>query len=351
MIRPNPASTVYAPPGARNPWPLSSSIGHERLRIFSLARWALVEALRLAQARGKTVLLPDFICRDVLASLVHAGAVPAFYPVDRNLEPAVDPADLPPAAAVICVNYFGFPQDLSPFQDYCRRARALLIEDNAHGLLSRDAQGRPLGSRAPLGLLSMRKTLPLRDGGALAVNDAQLWLRACPQLPAGPPQAATAFTRRRRLLRGLSRWIGPGAMAAAIHGARRLRQRLTGSALPPDDPDCERSIPLSPEPSQDALGPFQNADPQEEVLRRRELYLFCEKILSSCGVEPVFPVLPEGTAPYLYPYRASGQAAERAESILKKNGLSSLPWPALPSAVASSAAPFHACLRGVHFLW
>jgi hypothetical protein len=344
--------TVYAPPRARAPWPLSAFAGHDRLRVYSLGRWALVEALRLAAAQNKTVLLPDYICRDILSALAQAGARAAFYPVGRNLEMEADPDSLPQACAILSVNYFGFPQDLSSFEKYARRARALLIEDNAHGLLSKDSQGRPLGTRAPLGLLSMRKTLALPDGGALLVNDAALWGRVGDQPAiADKPAAALSFARRRGAARKLARWLGARGMVATIDAARFLRKLRTGDELPSCDPQAERLLPAPAQPCSEALGPFWQADPQAEVERRRGLYLLCEELLKPAGIEPVFSNLPEGTAPYAYPFRASGREQEHAESILKNNGLFSLPWPALPDAVAARVPSFHSTVRAVQFLW
>ena len=69
--------------------------------------------------------------------------------------------------ALLAVNYFGFAQDLAPFREYCLRTGATLIEDNAHGFLSKDTSGVLLGTRADLGITSIRKTFRLVNGAAL----------------------------------------------------------------------------------------------------------------------------------------------------------------------------------------
>src|SRR5581483_6103533 len=129
---------------------------------------APVEALRAARIKGgDAVLLPEFICRDVLASLHAVGADAVWYPVSSDLLPASSPATWPQARALLAVNYFGFPQDFEPFRAYAARTGAVLIEDNAHGFLSRDQTGRWLGTRGCAGLFSIRKSLPVPDGAAL----------------------------------------------------------------------------------------------------------------------------------------------------------------------------------------
>src|ERR1700733_4268130 len=108
--------SVYHPPRAENPWRLGELLNC-RVNYYSLGRWALVDALKACGAGpGRKVLVPGFICRDLLASLHAVGAEPAFYPVSESMALAVSSKDLPHAQAIVAVNYFGFPQDLKPFQ-------------------------------------------------------------------------------------------------------------------------------------------------------------------------------------------------------------------------------------------
>ncbi len=46
-----------------------------------------------------------------------------------------------------------------------------LIEDNAHGLYSKDSCGNSLGSLGDIAIFSFTKSLPTTDGGALVVNN------------------------------------------------------------------------------------------------------------------------------------------------------------------------------------
>ena len=315
--------TVYAPPRAGSPWRLADAVGHERLRVYSLARWALADAVRLLGA--KRVLVPVFICREVLAGVRAGGAEPVLYPVGRDLKPGA----LPDGDAALAVNYFGFPQELEAF------AGLPVIEDNAHGLFSRG-----LGTRTALGVFSQRKTVPLADGGALAVNDESLWTKAPPQLPAAEsPRPELAFLRRRRALRAVSPLLGARGTLAAIRAIRRLKPEPAAS-----NPDAERLMPFGPEPSTEALAPIDAVDAAAEVARRRELYALCARALR--GFEPVFPALPEGCCPYGYPFRARG---DEAEARLAELGLSSLPWPDLPEG--AEAPGYLRDVRLVHFLW
>ncbi|MFZ9707830.1 MAG: DegT/DnrJ/EryC1/StrS family aminotransferase, partial [Ilumatobacteraceae bacterium] len=130
---------------------------------YAYARHALVTALKLVRVQaGSSVLVPDFICRDVLASLHAVGANPVFYPIGDDLQMATTQS-LPSAQAIIVVNFFGFPADLRGARNFVS-AHTAIIEDNAHGWLSVDRDGTPLGSRADAGITSVRKTIRLPDG-------------------------------------------------------------------------------------------------------------------------------------------------------------------------------------------
>ena len=127
--------------------PVMQAAAGADVRLFSLGRYALLAALRVTGVSpGDKVLVPGFICRDLLASIHAVQGTPVFYPVDRTLAPQSLLA-AQGAKAILAVNYFGFPQSLEPFRRYCAEHGASLIEDNAHGFLSRDALGHALGSR------------------------------------------------------------------------------------------------------------------------------------------------------------------------------------------------------------
>lgn len=341
------AATVYLPPRAVDGWKLDRIVGHDRLRYYSLCRWALYEALRLAGAGPeKKVLFPEFFCRETTAPARLLGAEPAYYPVAPGLEPASNPRDWPQTCAVVAVNYFGFPQDLSPFREYCRRTGAWLIEDNAHGLFSRDASGAALGARAPLGVFSLRKTIPLPSGGALCINDASLINGASPQL-----EFTAQFTGRRSWLRRTAPVLGARGIWGVISAGRRLRELKGGAAIPPPDPQGESRLDEPREPCEELSRPIRLLDPNKEASRRRALYAFCEDLLAGTGITPVFTRLPEATVPYVYPFRGSAEQAARAEARLNSKGLFSLSWPDLPSSVAPRAPDHYRDVRGVQFLW
>ena len=339
------AATVYAPPRAKAPWRVSELYAPASVCFYGFARRALTEALRLAGAAGGRVLLPAFICRDLLSAVAAAGAEPAFYHTRPDLSPETDPASWPDARAVLAVDYFGFPAALAPFEAYSRRTGALVIEDAAHALFSRDAGGRLLGTRAPLGILSLRKSLPLPNGGVLLANDAALAARLPPQLPFAPvPGRRPALKAAARPLLGL---LGAHAAHAGLTALRSLRGDGSGHVAP--DEDSERALPEPAAPCPELESPLVCADPMIEASRRRALWTHCDGLARRAGLFPISASLAEGVVPYAYAFRAKDIAAARA--LFAAEGLTVLPWPDLPAAIAPSAPEHYANVALVHFLW
>ncbi len=326
-------STVYCPPRAKAPWRLEELYAPAALRHYAFGRQALADALTMAGAAGRTVLVPAFVCREVLAAVAAARAKPAFYGVSPALAPEEDPSRWPDAAAVVAVDYFGWPQDLAPFEAYARRTGAVVIEDAAHALLSRDSGGRLLGTRAPLGVLSPRKSLPIPNGGTLAASPA-----LAAKLP--PQRAHEPIPGRRPALKAAARpLLALGGAKAALALLSAWRSARSSGASKEGFPDAA--------PCPELAAPLVCADPAVEVSRRRALWSLCRE-LTAGKAEPLFASLPDGTAPYAFAYRAGDEAAARA---LSGAGLASLPWPELPEEIAPSAPERYRDVRLAHFLW
>ena len=318
-------------------------------RYFSLGRHALTAGLKmLAIGKGHFVLMPEYICRDLLASVLAVQAEPLFYPVDRSLAPQSLPA-APGVKAVLAVNYFGFPQALEPFRAYCAEQGATLIEDNAHGFLSRDKEGNLLGSRGDLGIASMRKTFALPDGAALLVNRND-W---SDRLPAPIPCRADPLPASylvKRTLRQIQNSTGIRLRSFSEQMTRHLRRIRTGHPLPISLPESELEIPGAAAIHCRSLGMLEEIDPANEVKRRRVLYQDFHRDLRHLDIAPIFGELPPFLAPYGYPFWAGDTGAAAAVRIANRRGFDCFSWPDLPSAVASAAPEFYRNVWWVNFL-
>lgn len=133
-----------------------------------------------------------------------------YYALEADLSPAFSDLESridADTVAVLSINYFGFPQP--GFGDVTSLAAdygCYHVDDNAHSVLSVH-DGELLGTRGHLGITSLRKLLPVPDGGLLyadpevtdRLESAQTW----PRLPGAvleDPAHSTAVTLAERMV-------------------------------------------------------------------------------------------------------------------------------------------------------
>lgn len=342
--------TVYAPEPAGQAWSLADLLGSVHIRYFSFARIALTQALDLLGVKaGESVLIPELICRDLLSSLHAVGARALFYPVGTQMEMAMDPLSLPKVRAIMAVNYFGFPQNLQPFHSYCARTGAILIENNAHGLFSRDEDGTWLGIRGDIGVFSLRKTIALPNGAALAIPSNSPFL-PLPQTDFDSDSLRVGY-RVKQGLRMMVPWLGHKPLRILIGCVRQLRNMKSGRTSPISGKEGETHFPQPSKPCALLAKPIVLADVTKEVERRCALYQFADRIVSLSGGRPIFWSLPKNVVPYVYPFYAQGIELQRTLKALDREGLDCFPWPELPEAVESIAPEHYKTLWCVRFLW
>jgi hypothetical protein len=318
-------------------------------RFYSFARQALVEALKLANVgRGDYVLIPSLICRDVIASIHTVGATPVFYEVDQKLNAVRFPSDVA-AKVIIYVNYFGFAQDVEIFVRESLRTGAVLIEDNAHGYLSLDVEGNMLGSRAPLSITSMRKTLRVSDGAELRINDVKQFPVAPLQLPFVQRSLGFRF-RAQQILVASERMLGINLLQFSQTVIRFLRRIVTGSSLPVSKDNSENENIVSGGPRDSSMRQINALDARREIARRRNLYSKVEKQLLSSSATPVFESIPDNCTPYGFPFFGDESVARQVRQLTRSLGTEVIRWPELPTSVELHAPAHYKTLWLVNFL-
>jgi len=307
-------------------------------RYFSLGRFAMRDALRYAEVKpGDGVLLPSFICRDLLSAVAELGAKTHFYDVDQGLKPIhLDSTTKP--KAIVAVNYFGFAQDLKIFREFAAKTGAIIIEDNAHGYLSRDGENQLLGHRERFGVTSFRKTLHVENGAILttALNENEI----DNQLPYIDAKSLS----RNKLLHLLSSFesrTNVPAIAVFRFFSRLFRLVTTGSKLPKSDEFAETKIPGMPNPQRQSVEFLQSLDKSAEIARRRNLYQMLEPQVVAAGANLIFNQLPANTCPYGLPVYATPNIKRKLEKIARKNRVTLMSWPDLPDDVRPAAPSFY----------
>jgi hypothetical protein len=142
------------------------------LLLFS-GRDALRLVLRIGVTRRgwRRLWVPDYFCQHVVAAMVRPDLEMLPYP-DNPLRPAPELPAARPGDVVFVMNYFG----LRTLPELRVPDGVEVIEDHSHDPVSAWAEQ----SRADFCVASLRKTLPISDGGAL-------WSPVGHPLPPAPP--------------------------------------------------------------------------------------------------------------------------------------------------------------------
>ena len=288
---------------------------------FSHGRTALTYGVRaLGLPEGAEALCPDFICHTVPESLERAGLRVRFHPLGDDLAPdwsALDRVPRGAAAALVMVHYFGVPQDAARYRAYCDGRGWRLIEDNAHGH-GAEVDQRAAGTFGDIGIASPYKSFPIRNGALLYVRPGTSF--ELPRLPCEPVGLAVRLARaavRTALdahppLRAAVRRCPPYASQAAFRD-----QEIQEWAM--DAWSCDELF---------------RADLAALRARRQALYGVWQRWTSLHGLTPLFPVLPAGAMPLVYPARsASPEASQGWFRWGHRHGIDVHSWPTLPESV------------------
>ncbi len=132
--------------------------------------------IHLYQSQGwRRLWVPEYFCYDVIASLKDAGLNLMFYRDwprngEVNLYDSINKV-VGPSDAVLWVNYFG----TRSFRCTEKLSEAAIVEDHTHDLIG----DWPIHSTADWCIASLRKTLPIPEGG-------MLWSPMGLKLPSAP---------------------------------------------------------------------------------------------------------------------------------------------------------------------
>jgi len=151
----------YRPGGPEaTPWRSESA------KFYGSGRDAMRHLLRFGvEQRGwKRLLVPDYFCQQVTAALLGNGLQVETYPIgpgEGSRSPIDTLASWGPGDVLLIVNFFGL--ECPPVLPMLQRRQFEVIEDHTHDPLSPWAHT----SGADWCVASLRKTLPLPDGGVL----------------------------------------------------------------------------------------------------------------------------------------------------------------------------------------
>jgi len=299
-----------------------------------LGRHALYHGLSVLGIKpGDAILVPAYHCSALIEPILAYGATVRFYDVKRDCSPNLE--DIAAkidhmTKAVLCVHYFGFPQPIRTLRQLCDSAGIYLIEDCAH-VFGTMMEGVALGTSGDISMFSVRKFLPIQDGGILVVNNPRLQLR----IPKGPwllsefkaikdlldrlaDEASTRwFTFLSRLWRAPARALRQMAMTRAV----RVSNALTVNRSSLEFDLTLVNLPMT-KVSRYVLW---NSDYLAIKEKRRHNYrCLAEAMPKSEALECVFTSLPDGVSPMVFPFVAKDRS--NFHLALRERGVPAVTW-------------------------
>ncbi|MFA5893643.1 MAG: DegT/DnrJ/EryC1/StrS family aminotransferase [Candidatus Margulisiibacteriota bacterium] len=272
------------------------------MTLTASGRVAIEELLeRLKLSGGGEALLPSFICAAVIEAFNRQKVKIRYYSVNKNLEININELNSrinKSTKLLYLVHYFGFPDKLFELQAMAKAKNILLIEDCAHALFSK-AAGKYLGTIGDGAVFSLRKFLPLPDGGGYI-------LRSGTGL-GGASRSAHSFTG--------NNWPHLKLLLKEVMFRLGLNPMIVNGGPKPARPDpANKFISFS------SVKKIEQTDEARLVAgRRRNFQFYLMNIANLGGVSPIFNSLPAGVDPFAFPVLLNGR--DQVVDRLKRKGI------------------------------
>ncbi len=171
---------------------LREMLGVPHVVTVDSGRTALYTILKAAGiCDGDEVIVQAYTCVAVPDPVLWVGARPVF--VDCKNDLTIDTADLaqkitPYTKAIVVQHTFGATADIDAVIEIAREKNILIIEDCAHALMGKTADGRMLGSVGDVSFFSFGRDKSISSvfGGAIATKNGELFAKISKQVAAYP---------------------------------------------------------------------------------------------------------------------------------------------------------------------
>lgn len=333
--------------GSRRRAPYPSVLDCGKGKLVTSGRMAIALALQhMGAGRHDKILIPAYHCNSMVEPVLWVGASPVYYRIHEDTRVDLDDirAKLDRSVkALMITHYFGFPQDTPKVRALCDEAGIALIEDCAHAFFGIFA-GRPPGWYGDYAIASAMKFFPVYDGGCLVSSRRDVTdIRTSPtgfafQLKASINTFEQAFRYERlsalRILLQLPIWLkdalwGAAKSLAPLRAGANMAPAASSGGYEFDAAWIDKRMSLV------SRLIMRLASRDRIVERRRHNYEQLLQGLSDLpGVRPLFPTLPEGVAPYMFPLLVD--EPERVVPELRRLGVPIMRWETLAAGVDAS---------------
>lgn len=241
--------------------------------------------------KGDIVLLPSYLCSEVLQPFEDLNLNVRFYSINNNFE--IDESDLASKLTsevriLLLINYWGFPLNPTKLYQAIKNTKAIVLEDNTHSLLSSSTYNE---TRGRIRFASYRKLLPVIDGAEVSWDQDINELLTPIQLKTSILHKTSICTRiMATILKRI--WLASHGLYPKImfRSLFQLSEKLVSTYYKP--------APMSLISQQ-----IYNSLNLEEIIsiRRSNFEHLNEELAMIDGIHPLFRELPVGVCPMGFP--------------------------------------------------
>mgnify|MGYP001130455861 CR=1 FL=1 len=314
----------------------NTSISEGDYFYFEYGRYALgflLREIKKKKANDITILIPRFICKDVIDSILLNGIKILFYEVNESLSPVIPDSLLRKVDLLLIVDYFGQSSEIDSFLNKSKEYDYEVIEDAAQSFLSRDDKGRDLGLRGHYGIFSYRKTLTISCGASLFVSkDSGLQI--------GDDYVINPVLEVRDSkfkLRFLFKFIPPMIILLILKMKRVLKSRNNSEFS--KDYEVFSSIRGI------------NINVNKEFEKRRDLYIKVKNIVEYYGGEVIEGNLSQKGMPGGVVVKETGHRMCLLRPRLFLSGLELVKWPEFHELSSVNSEEFYGKVSFIPFIW
>jgi dTDP-4-amino-4,6-dideoxygalactose transaminase len=295
--------------------------GGKHCLLFSHARGALLYFLNKLKCvkRGSEILLPDYICDELVSAIKSAGFDVTYYFVQEDLKPDTDDVIKKTSnktLAVLVVHYFGFFSSPVNILRHCNQNDISVIDDCAH-VLFYDHNTASRVFKGDAAIFSLKKQYPVPDGGLLLTRD----MRTAPE----------SFERYPATRMTLGKFLTKHILSSVTSSPAR---RYGAETYYDKSFDGVRNISSL---SENILKRHVDAD--SIIKTRRDNFYYYVNVLRRLGttnrIEILYSELSDFEVPYMFPVKVNGDN-EVLIGTLRREGIPAISWPTLPAEVRES---------------
>lgn len=281
--------------------------------FFRNARTCLVHAFKWSGLNSNSaVLIPAYHCGSMVEPAMWWNAEVLLYHMRKDLSPNRSHIEqlvlnaTKPIKAMLLPHYFGFPQDLSFWREFCDTHKIKLIEDCAHAFFGATASNETLGAVGDYAITSTRKFFSSPDGGVLISKIPQQGI-----MPFVKPSLKPQLIAVIQALISSAEFGKLGLLGRIMLNLDTQRAKLKSSSQNQANTNASQQQKswqwIEPELMNVAGLPIsklimkQSNFPLIAKIRRRNYIRLIEGMSDLPEIEPLYPELPANVVPYMMP--------------------------------------------------